>query len=32
LPAAHCVHASDPLLALNVPATHATHVPPSGPV
>ena len=31
LPATHCVHASDPLLALNLPATQATHEPPSGP-
>jgi len=31
LPAAHCVHASDPMLALNLPATQATHEPPSGP-
>jgi hypothetical protein len=32
LPAEHCVHSSVPLLVLNVPAMHATHVPPSGPV
>ena len=31
-PAAHSVQGLDPLTGLYLPASHATHVPPSGPV
>ena len=32
LPCEHSVHAADPFTSLKLPTSHASHVPPSGPV
>ena len=32
LPGSHWVHCAEPLVGLNLPATHASHGPPPGPV